>query len=410
MGNDYLTVVAAVVGIGLALLTAPGTIELLLLTIGGVAPRKARNSKSTLMTRPLRIAIVAPAHNEAEGIGRSVRSLLACKPNEGGFSVVVVADNCTDDTATLARVAGARVLVRQDDERRGKGYALDFAFGVLLAEGFDAVIVVDADTIVEPGFVVEFDRLFRAGAEAVQCRYLVQNAQDSIRTRLMNIALSAFNVLRPRGRDRLGFSAGLFGNGFGLTARTLLTIPYTAVSVVEDLEYHLRLVRAGIRVVFADSITVKADMPTGGSGAKTQRARWEGGRVRMAINSVPSLLKDVLRGRLRMIEPLLDLLLPPLAFYLLLLLAALAVPFAPTRIYALLALALTAFHVTAAIFVGGGGLRDFTALAAAPFYIVWKAMLIPRLLRTARKDAEWVRTKRASVAPGKRVSSGEAKS
>jgi cellulose synthase/poly-beta-1,6-N-acetylglucosamine synthase-like glycosyltransferase len=415
MGNDLLNNLAAIAGIGLALITTPGTIELLILTLWGLAPRKSGVAKQLSNLHPFRMAIVAPAHNEAAGIERSVRSLLACEPVEGGYSVVVVADNCTDDTAALARKAGARVLVRQDDERRGKGYALDFAFDVLLAEGVDAVIIVDADTIVEPHFVTEFERLFRAGAEAVQCRYLVNNVQDSIRTRLMNIALSAFNVLRPRGRDRLGVSAGLFGNGFGLSARTLLRVPYTAVSVVEDLEYHLRLVRAGIRVVFADAVTVKADMPTGGAGARTQRARWEGGRFRMAMNSVPTLVKDVLHGRLRMIEPLLDLLLPPLAFYLLLVLATLAIPYTPTRIYAICALGVTAFHVAAAIYVGGGGVRELTALAAAPFYVLWKAMLIPQLLRTARKDAAWVRTERSAPAgpgpagPGKQVSSGEAK-
>jgi cellulose synthase/poly-beta-1,6-N-acetylglucosamine synthase-like glycosyltransferase len=229
----------------------------------------------------------------------------------------------------------------------------------------------------------------------------VNNAEASLRTRLMNIALFAFNVLRPRGRDRWELSAGLLGNGFGLTRETLQAVPYDAVSVVEDLEYHLRLVRTGRVVRFADAVTVKADMPAGGQGAKTQRARWEGGRLRMAAQAVPSLLMEILRGRIRLIEPLLELLLLPLAFHVVLLLAALVPPFAPTRIYAICGLCVVALHIVAAIRVGGGGLKEFAALAAAPFYIVWKAMLIPAMLRTARKDAEWVRTERAGTRGGK---------
>ncbi len=214
-------------------------------------------------------------------------------------------------------------------------------------------------------------------------------------------ALLAFNVLRPRGRDRLGLSCGILGNGFALTRETLLAVPYTAVSLVEDLEYHLRLVRAGRRVRFADAVTVRAEMPAGGRGAKTQRARWEGGRFQMIGKLAPSLAKSVMTGRLKLIEPLLELLLLPLAFHVLLLLAALAVGFAPTRTYALAALAAVASHILAAIYVGGGGLRDLAALAAAPFYIAWKAALIPMMIRTAKKDAEWVRTERANSEGGR---------
>ena len=396
MENNLFTILMGIAGGCLALLSLPGTIELLLLTVGGILPSR-RMAAKTNGGEQLRLAIVAPAHNEAAGIRQCVRSLLNCEPAGDNFAVVVVADNCTDNTAELAREAGARVLIRCDPERRGKGYALDFAFQSLLGEGYEAVIVVDADTVVAPNLTAEFRRLFAAGADAIQCRYGVNNAQESVRTRLMNIALFAFNILRPRGRDRWGLSAGLLGNGFGLTRETLLAIPYTAVSVVEDLEYHLRLVRAGRVVRFADAVTVKADMPTGGRGAKTQRARWEGGRLRMTAQAAPSLLTEILRGRIRLIEPLLELLLLPLAFHVVILLATLVPPFAPTRAYAFFGLGVVAVHIVAAIIVGGGGAKDFAALATAPFYVLWKLVLIPATLRTARKDAEWVRTDRADT-------------
>ena len=191
----------------LALMTVPGTVELLLVTIGGILPpRNASPSTNTAGSTPQRLAVVVPAHNEEGGIHRCVLSLRACEPLGEYFSIVVVADNCTDATAARAQAAGARVLERHDLQKRGKGYALDFAFNILLAEGIEAVVVVDADTVVDANLLREFRRLFASGAQAIQVRYRVQNPQASLRTRLMNVALLAFNLLRLRGRERWGLS------------------------------------------------------------------------------------------------------------------------------------------------------------------------------------------------------------
>jgi cellulose synthase/poly-beta-1,6-N-acetylglucosamine synthase-like glycosyltransferase len=210
----------------------------------------------------------------------------------------------------------------------------------------------------------------------------------------MNIALMAFNVLRPRGRDRLGLSAGILGNGFALSRKTLERVPYHAVSVVEDLEYHIRLVNAGLKVRFVDTATVYGEMPTGGKGVSTQRARWEGGRFRMAAKFVPPLLGDVCRGKLRLLEPLGDLLLLPLAFHVALVLLSLMTPLWPIRLYAVCALGVVAVHVLATIAVCGGNWRDLGALFSAVFYVLWKVRTIPALLRNASGNAVWVRTER----------------
>lgn len=389
-----------ITGVLLALSTVIGTLELAMLTLGGLLPSR-RASKQARRPRTARVAVVIPAHNEEAGIAKCLKSLQNCSLDGSAFSAVVVADNCTDGTAGKAREQGARVLVRNDESRRGKGYALDFAFRILIEEGYTELIVIDADTEVEPNLISEFGALFDSGADAIQCRYTVNNPEVSTRTRLMNLALYAFNVLRPRGRDRFGFSVGLLGNGFGLTSDTLLAVPYDAVSVVEDLEYHIRLVRAGRRVRFADRTTVKAEMPSGGRGARTQRARWEGGRFRMIAKSVPPLAASVLRGEFRLIEPLCELLLLPLAFHVLLLLVTLIPPFSPTRIAGAVGLAVVAVHIIAALKVGGGGLRDLAALATAPFYVIWKAALLPKMLLASRQNAEWVRTERAGTSEGK---------
>ncbi len=385
------------VGVGGALLTLPGTVELALLTGAGLLPaRRARVTGEGLR----RVAIVVPAHNEAHGIARCVQSLLGCDRPRANVTLLVVADNCSDDTAGAARLAGAEVLERNDAERRGKGYALELAFDTLLAAhaDLDAVLVVDADTEVDVDFLTTSERWFAAGADAVQSRYTVLNADASEKTRLMNVALMAFNVLRPRGRARLGLSAGILGNGFGLSRRCLEAVPYTARSVVEDLEHHLELVRQGFRVEFMDETSVRADFPVGDAGADTQRARWEGGRMRMIREHAPKLLGEVLRGRLSLTEPLLELLLLPLAMQVGGLTVLLFVPFPPSQLYALAGLGVIGAHVLAALAVGGATRGDVKALARAPLYVLWKAKLLPSIARAAKEDQEWVRTARSSEA------------
>lgn len=385
--------VIEIVGALACLVTLPGTLELGLLSLASMLPRRRERSQGPLGRTP-RLAVVIPAHDEEDTIGRCLGSLLADDPY---VDVFVVADNCEDDTATLAAVLGARVLVRRDPERRGKGYALDFAFRRLLEEGFEAFVVVDADSIVDDDFLPTCRRLFAAGADAVQARYGVLNPEDSLRTRLMHVAFLAFNILRPRGRDRLGLSAGLFGNGFGLSADTLRAVPFEATSVVEDLEYHLRLVRAGRRVRFADETWVRAEMPAAGAGVGTQRARWEGGRLRMLTDQGPRLLREILRGRMRLVEPLFDLLLLPLAFHVLVLtISAILLSGTSFAWIPLTGLGITAAHVTFGLWIGQATLRDATVLAAAPFYVLWKLLVAPRILNASRREAAWVRTQRRS--------------
>jgi len=378
-------------GMIIALLTLPGTIELLALSVAGLLPRAQRRSRTG---RTLRLAVVVPAHNEALNIGSCVRSLLDADRTGVELTIAVIADNCEDETAATATKAGARVLVRRNAEKRGKGYALDYAFGILQSEGYDVFAVVDADSAVSPNFLTATAGEFCAGAEATQCRYIVRNSGASIRTRLLNVALLAFNVLKPRGRDRLGLSAGIYGNGFALSDATLRAVPYTAESVVEDLEFHLALVRASRRVRFVDDAVVYGEMPVAGAGVKTQRARWEGGRLRMMIEKAPSLLLEIAKGQLKLTEPLLDLLLLPLAFHVVLLLLAALTPYPPARDLGLAGLAVVLFHLFAAIATGGGTWSDVVVLLAAPFYIVWKIILIPRIITTSRSGAAWVRTER----------------
>ena len=258
--------------------------------------------------------------------------------------------------------------------------------------------MIDADSVIDLGLIETVRRRLLAGTRAMQCRYEVSSSQDSRRTKLTTLAFHAFNVIRPRGRARLGLSAGILGNGFALHRDVLSAFPYNAHSIVEDLEYHLTLVRANIRVEFIDTAVVHGEMPVTSKSAKTQRARWEGGRLRVMKQWAPRLLADVLRGRVRLIEPLLDLLALPISSEVTLLLVAACLPVAWLRLYVLGAFAVLLFHVTAAAVSGPGLWETMKALSNVPGYILWKLWIFPEIWRTSRANAAWVRTERESPA------------
>lgn len=374
--------------------TLPGTLYLALLSLAGSLPHR-RRVEGMLAGR---LAIVVPAHDEATGIHRTLANLLDLARADGDTDVLVVADNCHDDTATIARTMGARVLERNDSVRRGKGHALDHAFSTLLQDDYVAFAVVDADSLAADNFITSLRRHFAAGAQALQARYTVQNGAATPRTGLAEIALAGFNVLRPRGRDRLGLSVGILGNGFALRREVLQRVPYAATSVVEDLEYHLRLVAAAQRVEFVDDTEIRGEMPTGSEGCASQRTRWEGGRLRMLGAHALPLAGAILRGGGRFLDPLADLLLLPLAHHVMALLAAIllaaATGSATLATLGLASLGVVALHVILAMRVARLPWSRLYLLARIPAYLLWKLRLLPPTLAGAARNSAWTRTNR----------------
>jgi 1,2-diacylglycerol 3-beta-glucosyltransferase len=348
-----------------------------------------------------RLRFVVPAHNESAGIARTVASLLAVDYPRAGFDVVVVADNCEDDTAVRAREAGAIVLERHDQERRGKGYALLLAFSSLPPD-LDAVVVVDADTLVSRNLLRAVAARRAKGAVAVQVDYAVQNPNVSWRTRLIAIAFGAFHIVRSRARERLSLSCGLRGNGMCFSTALLAEIPHEAFSIVEDVEYGLRLGEAGYRVHYADEAHVYGEMVSGGAAASSQRRRWEEGRRDLVRRNGRRLLrKGIVEQNPVLFDLALDLLLPPLskvaALSALGMLAALGLCFANQRLeLSLLSFGWCIFAIVLYVFrgwsVSGTGARGLLDLALAPVYVLWKASL--RFRKASRPTASWVRTKR----------------
>jgi cellulose synthase/poly-beta-1,6-N-acetylglucosamine synthase-like glycosyltransferase len=339
-----------------------------------------------------KLAIIVPAHNEELLVARCVASLRASATTT--TQIFVVAHNCSDTTAARARAAGAEVLEYNDPEARGKGFALRHGFEHTLAVDSDAVMVVDADSTVSPNTVAAVQSAFAHGARVIQCRYEMFSTTDRSSTRLAALAFRGFNVVRPRGRERLGLSAGILGNGFAIVRPVLEAIPYDAFSVVEDLEYHLHLVMAGERVRYLEYALVSADFPESWARESVQRSRWEGGRLHTARTWALPILSKIFRGHPRLLEPLCDLTGAPLAFGAFLLLLALAIPLAWVRWYAGISFAILIAHVLVAAWAGPDFIGSLKLLALAPLYILRKILMIPGVLRGASAKAAWVRTER----------------
>ncbi len=351
-------------------------------------------------SRTLRFDVVVPAHNEIAVIERTIRSLRAIDWPADRFRVIVVADNCTDETAAAARAAGAKVMTRHDSVRRGKGYALEFAFAASRQEAWaSAVVVIDADAEVSKNLLEAFACRIERGAHAVQVHYGVLNPHASWRTRLIAIAKGSFHIVRSRARERFGVSCGVRGNGWCVTHQLLERVPYQCFSLTEDLEYGIEIGLAGWRVQYADEAHSNADMVSQETLARSQRQRWEAGRFQLVRTRTLALLKAALARRSAVCLDLgLDLLVLPLSYVALNAIALLALAAVATHDFPQLqvfvwigcaCMATLVIYVLRGWQLSGVGAQGLLDLARAPSFLIWKILL---MLRPRR--AGWVRTDR----------------
>jgi len=347
---------------------------------------------------PIRLVLLVPAHNEEAGIAQTVAALSAAAP---GADILVVADNCSDDTARGAEAAGARVAVRTDPDHRGKGYALAFGRDHLAADPPDAVIVVDADCELAPGSADRLAARALATGRPVQAANLLTSAATaSPLVAVSNFAMLVKNLVRARGLTRIGGGALLFGTGMAFAWPLFARLPLATGDAVEDLNLGLWLARQGVAIDLDDMALVTSNAAPAES-SRAQRSRWEHGFLRTAARQgMPMLLSGVASGsRLRAALGA-HLLIPPLALLMLLsllglaLLAATAVAAARWGPFLLAAAALAGCSAMLLIIWWrfGRGLLPFSALLRVPFYIAWKIPIYVGFFTRNQKD--WNRTKR----------------
>ena len=348
-----------------------------------------------------RFAILIPAHNEEVLIGRLLDNLQQLDYPRDRYEVCVVADNCDDRTASLAREHGASVFERFSQTERAKGFALRWLLEQLQALGrmYDAYIVLDADSVVSANFLRSMEARLAAGSQVIQAHYSVLNASESKLAGLRAAALAAVHYLRPLGRLVLGLSCGLKGNGMCFAAPVIQRFGWDWYTLAEDVEFHLALVRSGVRVDFAPEASVMADMPVTLRQAASQNDRWERGRLQLVREHVPGLIVDGLRRRsLVSLDAAIEQVIPPLsvpfALGMLCLLAAVGLGSPVALALAGAGLVGQVVYLLAALALVGAPRSAYVALSAAPNYIAWKLGVYAQALLGAR-TTQWVRTARA---------------
>lgn len=361
----------------------------------GLGPRSGIPADDTFS-----VAVIMPAHNEAEVI---VETLAALTPQLlPQDRLIVVADNCTDQTAQLARNAGATVIERADEARRGKGYALDCGLRFIAAAPPAAVVMVDADCEFRKGSMRTLASEAIASQRPIQGAYLIDRpAQPSLKESVSAFAFKVKNLVRPLGLANIGMPCLLTGTGMAFPWSVMTTIDLASNSIVEDMKLGFDLAIAGTPPMMCSSVTVVGPLPPSDDDAKTQRTRWEHGHLQLISHYGPRLFWQALvQGRLDLWAIALDLLIPPLSLLVTLWLGI-------TLFVTLVGGLIGAWLPVLICYAAGGALAtaimsawarfaqadlELKTLLSVPAYVLWK---IPVYLKfITEPQVEWVRTRR----------------
>jgi len=365
-------------------------------------------TECVLGSRPIRghnsgeappFAVLVPAHDEAAGISGIVERIVSqLRPHD---RLLVIADNCTDDTAERARTAGATVVERSDPDRRGKGYALAFGRDALASAPPAVVIIMDADCWAEEGGLerIALEASRRSCALQASYRFIAPQSGDAL-VQISNFALLVKNKVRQRALARLGAPAILQGTGMGFPWSVFAQADLATRALAEDLEIGIDLVAKGHQIRWTESTTVWSK-PASRESTLTQRTRWEHGFLSTATSKLPRLVRTTLAtGSPGSLWLALDLLVPPLAMLVAVLTTAFLVSvlvFAvlgwegPVSVFGA-ALSAVIFGTGLAWATEGRTVMPFSALLKAPLYVLWKLPIYARLL--IKTERRWVRTAR----------------
>lgn len=374
-------------------LTAIYSAEILAAVLSRKAPLTNGSERPTA-------AILIPAHNEEKGLQAMLDGL---RPSLcSGDRMVVVADNCTDATEAIARAAGAEVVVRKDESRRGKGYALDAGVNHLRANAPAVVVIVDADCRLEKGAL---DALVRAAATGrpSQARYLMKAPVKRISLQVAEFAFLLKNHVRARGLSRLGAPCQLAGSGMAFPWAVIRDADLAHGDLVEDLRLGLELAEIKKAPAFREEAVVLSAFPTSNAGAHSQRQRWVQGHMAMMVKAMKMIPGALRRLDFASIAMALDVLIPPLSLLVGLQLLSLSLALVSGWLLAtgwtaaiLASLSLLLFFATtfaAWAIYGREALPARSLIGVVPF-VAARLLRYPMMLITSR-HTEWKRADRS---------------
>ena len=345
------------------------------------------------------VVVLIPAHNESRGI---LPTLADARPQlHHNDQLLVVADNCTDDTADIAKAAGAQVIERNDPERLGKGYALDFGFRSLHDGDPEIIIVIDADCRLEETAIDQLARTCWLSGRPVQALY-VMNAPEKTS---LNYSIAVFawrvkNDLRAQGLTALGLPCQLMGSGMAFFRKDLAGIELATAHLTEDLDLGLKLAANGHAPLFCPTAVVKSVFPSTEQAATAQRTRWEHGHLSiLAGKLIPYGWRAVRDRNWHLLALSLDAAVPPLVLFALLIAVSLVASSigwvagagAAPLIVSAIALVLLGSSLCLAWISCGRDLLPVTTLASMIPYIASKLRIYAGAFASNKK---WVRTAR----------------
>lgn len=346
------------------------------------------------------VAVLVPAHDEAVGIHAACRALTSHLAS--GDRLLVVADNCSDDTVDIARNAGAEVIERHDQLRIGKGYALDFGIKFLMKVPPEVLIIIDADCSMTGDAVDRLARTCAAVNRPIQATYSMRNEPGAPLTmRVAEFAGIVKNLVRPLGYFRLGLPCMLMGTGMAFPWTVVARTDFATGHIVEDMKLGVELASKGFAPLYCPEAEVVSNFPDSSRGFNTQRTRWEHGHLGLILADAPNLFATAIANRS---GPLLamafDLIVPPLALLSLLVAATCAVSlrlaifygesgslWAGTSVLVLLGVVVVIAWARFARSVISGW-----ELAFAPLYAMLKIPVYLRFFYS--KQVDWVRSAR----------------
>ena len=362
-----------------------------------------RRDRASAQTPRPSIAVIVPAHNEAAGVNHTIDAIVPQLTEQD--RLVVVADNCTDDTAGVARELGATVLERFDDDRRGKGYAIRHAVDHLESNPPQVVVVIDADCLPLPGCIQRIAGAAYESDRPRQAAYIMQPPKHYATpgTLVSAFAVTVKNYVRPRGLQRISMPCLITGSGVAYPWELLYCAPHPESHIVEDMHYSVDLALVGRPPLPCMEALVESPLPDSRQAAHTQRTRWEHGHLQVMLSQGPRLLAGAFRRRsMKLLVMWLELMVPPLSL-LVFSLAAASVLIAGASWYLANWLPLFALAVNSLVGVIGlsiawwrFGRRVLPAakLLSIPQYVLSKLSIYTKFV-TAREDS-WVRTARDS--------------
>lgn len=259
-----------------------------------------------------RFLILIPAHNEEDGLSETLQSLSALRYPKHLVQIVVIADRCSDATASVARSGGARCLERSEG-LGGKGAAMSWAMQEVQRKGieFDALVIIDADCIADAGLLEAFDDALEKGHEVQQGYNYLSNPWETPFTRVIAVTSVLRNFLFYGGKEAIGCSAMLSGTGMCLSRSVVDRHGWSAFSVAEDWEFSVSLLLNNVQIHFNAWARVFARESKGLKQASRQRLRWATGRYAVTtLGARKLLLKGFAEGRIDLIDGAVTLTIP----------------------------------------------------------------------------------------------------